>query len=225
MNLVFQVSIQGDASGNKMFSYREELYEESCRRALGYSKKCNASYFCLRDKVVDLVDFHPGWQRYVIFTDERFDFYENILYLDSDVIVREGAENIFDRFSNRGFCAAPVLYTDPNLEDSRLRNIQTQCDTYNIDINYYFNTGVFVVDKETRRKIRSIDFQKNIVIPGDKNDQPAVNALVLNNNLFNRLDWRFNFICKAHSKEDPRKKDAYFLHYLDKDLFFKDENV
>ena len=218
MNLVFQVSIPGDESGNLMFSYRSHLYTSSCVSALKYSNRCHASYFCLRNKILDILSFHP-WQRYVIFTDEIYDRFENILYVDSDVIIKPDAENVFERFSNRGFCATPVLYTNPDLEKPRLNNILRQCNKYNIDLNCYFNSGVFLVDKKTRIKIRELNFLNYLIFPEDNNDQPTINKLILDNDLFYRLDWKFNFLCKKNNFNSPRKEEAYFIHYLEKDLF------
>ena len=84
-NLVLQVNIDSGRRGDSMFSFVPDLYDYASRAAMEYSKRTGASYMVLREPVLDIYDYHPAWQRYVMF-EEAFDIYDQILYLDADVV-------------------------------------------------------------------------------------------------------------------------------------------
>lgn len=213
-NLVFQVNIDSGARGYTMFSFVPDLYDYASKAAMEYAREVRASYLVLREPVLDICDYHPAWQRYAIF-EEDFDIYDWILYLDADVVAR--GPNIFERYHTPGFHAVPVLDSDPDVEPARMASIQRQATLFGLNIPSYFNSGVFLVDRETRKKIRKLRWKERIL---DYNceDQPTINKIVQEEIGLTVMDWRFNFLLKRPD-QIARAQEAFFVHFLGKELF------
>jgi len=213
-NLVFQVNIDSGTRGYTMFSFVPDLYDYASRAAMEYARKVGASYLVLRQSVLDICDYHPAWQRYAIF-EQAFDIYDWILYLDADVVA--GGPDIFARYNTSGFYAVPVLESDPDVEPGRMGSIIRQAALFNLDLPSYFNSGVFLVDRATRKKIRDLQWKERIL---DYNceDQPTINKIVQEEIGLATMDWRFNFLLKRPDQM-ARAKEAFFVHFLGKDLF------
>ncbi len=213
-NLVFQVNIDSGTRGYTMFSYVPDLYDYASKAAMEYAKRVGASYLVLRAPLLDIHDYHPAWQRYSIF-EEAFDIYDWILYLDADVIAR--GPDIFATYQTPGFHAVPVLDSDPFVEPARMASINRQAALFNLDIATYFNSGVFLVDRETRRAIRELKW-KDRILDYNCEDQPTINKIVHDKIGLTRMDWRFNFLLKRPD-QSARAQEAFFLHFLGKELF------
>ena len=214
--LVLQVSIDSGKRGRTMFSYIPELYEASAERARLYAARTGADYLAIHAPRLQICRAHPAWQRFVMFEPE-FDYYNQILYLDSDVLVRSDAPDIFETYPIEGFYAAPVLSSDPSPEKRRLDSIREQCELFGLDIDQYFNTGVILVGVCTRKRIRSLDWPYKIIEYKGLN-QPTFNKIVQNYIGLSIIDWRFNFLFKRENQEDFIRQ-AYFIHFLGKALF------
>ncbi len=145
--------------------------------------------------------------------DECFDHYDQVLYIDSDVIIREEAPNIFVGKGLDRFWAVPVLSSDPKVEGSRRRSIEAQVAEIGLNIDRYFNTGVMLVGREMRQKIRALDWCSKIIEHPLKLNQPTINKIVKNHAELSVLDWRFNFLFVRENQAEELKK-AYFVHFV-----------
>ncbi len=213
-NLVFQVNIDSGNRGHTMFSYVPELYRYASQAALEYAREVGASYQVICRPVLDIYDFHPAWQRYVIFEPE-FDIYDWILYLDADVVAR--GPDIFERYQEPGFYAVPVVDSDPNIEPGRKASIARQLTLFKLHESTYFNSGVLLVDRETRKKIRGLGW-KNQILDFNNEDQPTINRIVQDHVGLRKLDWRFNFLLRRPDQFE-RARQAFFIHFMSKNLF------
>ena len=87
-NLVLTVNI------NKGGGHQLPLFTTSVSRAKQYALKVGADFICVEDEGA-FPGFQPTWQRFALFTDP-YKKYDNILYLDSDLILTKFTPNIFD---------------------------------------------------------------------------------------------------------------------------------
>ena len=213
-NLVLQVNIDSGRRGNSMFSFVPDLYDYASRAAMAYAKKVGASYMVLRKPVLDIYDYHPAWQRYVMF-EEAFDIYDQILYLDADVVA--SGPDIFERYNEPGFHAVPVLDSDPDVGPGIMASINRQVSLFDLDLPSYFNSGVILVDKKTRQQIRALQWQTRI-LDYNKEDQPTINKIVQDEIGLKRMDWKFNCLLKRQDQLN-RASRAFFVHFLGKELF------
>ena len=213
-NLVLQVNIDSGRRGDSMFSFVPDLYDYASRAAMAYAKSTGASYLVLREPVLDIYGFHPAWQRYVMF-EEAFDIYDQVLYLDADVVA--GGPDIFRQYDAPGFHAVPVLDSDPAVGPGIMASIQRQIDLFDLDLASYFNSGVMLVDRETRQQIRAMQW-KSRILDYNQEDQPTINKIVQEAVGLKRLDWRYNCLLKRPDQLE-RARQAYFIHFLGKELF------
>jgi hypothetical protein len=197
-----------------MFSFVPDLYDHASRAAMEYARATAASYLVLRKPVLDIYDYHPAWQRYVMF-EESFDIYDWILYLDADVVA--GGPDIFETYKTPGFYAVPVMESDPQVGPGILASIQRQISLFGLDLSSYFNSGVMPVDRVTRQKVRGLNW-KDRILDYNCEDQPTINKIVREEIGLSRMDWKFNFLLKRPDQL-VRARLAFFVHYMGKALF------
>ncbi len=110
-NLIFQVHIDTDVKSTEYthdagYAQYTKLLNFSRIRAKEYATKYKADYVCITDDK-HFPGWTPSWQRMAMFSDD-FAEYDNILYLDTDVVFTAYAPNIFKlmSFYNHDFFAA-----------------------------------------------------------------------------------------------------------------------
>jgi len=98
-NLIFQVYYEGHSKPIADGGYisDKELAQESEKRMKIYADSINADYFML-DKPFFKNIKNPGWNRFAMFWLAEYDMYDNVCYVDADVLVSKHAlgVNIFD---------------------------------------------------------------------------------------------------------------------------------
>lgn len=91
-NLVFTVAIRNDNSiNNKLINFSIERSQE-------YANKCGADFLCI-DTNKYFSNYSPTWQRFAMFTED-FKNYDNIMYLDCDLVLTKYCPNIFEIMSD-----------------------------------------------------------------------------------------------------------------------------
>jgi lipopolysaccharide biosynthesis glycosyltransferase len=119
-----------------------EMYEVSERNARKYAKKCNADYY----KVTTLNDWAPGEGKHLDFQKLKFlDFnnYDQILYLDSDYIIKHNAPNLFEICINSLGISIEHARATPDLAKE-----------LNMPENRYFNAGMFFISRPIIEQVR-----------------------------------------------------------------------
>lgn len=141
--LVYQVGIpNADPNAKGVFKYIQELYEESHFQARKYAKKCNADYYIVTDKN----DWKPGIGKHLAYQKLKvYDFheYDQIVYFDSDYIIKDIAPNIFNLLGNQ-FSAVTDVGLGADKHAKRLK----------IPANRYINSGFVYFTKNVIDKSR-----------------------------------------------------------------------
>lgn len=194
-NLVYQSHI-----GNSISNYPG--MEISLNTAFNYANRFNCSYMFNRIMTLKGADTNSLYDRYFnildLIYDPYFDTYDNILFLDTDVIVHKNADNIFE-----------------------IPEIRPHTDVIGIPentSNRYINTGVIVFTKKGRKKAREkwdINWKawQKIQPKGNPSllvDQPYMNIMMTRHN-FNiiKLGEQWNFWVT----EPSYSGFAHFYHF------------
>jgi len=96
-NLVFTIFIKSDSLDKTHGEFKyHDLYEYAIEKAKKYSQKCNADFIVIEDDSA-FPGWTPIWQRFAPFV--KYKDYDNILYLDADLVITDSAPNIFETMS------------------------------------------------------------------------------------------------------------------------------
>lgn len=197
--LVIQVGIKLDCNIDSQlstFSYFEEMYAVSETHARKYAEHCGADYYIVKDKD----DWAPGSGKHVAFQKFKiYDFlnYDQILYIDSDYIIKSNAPNIFDMYN--GFAAV----IDPS-------NTTALASDLGIPPNHYFNSGFMLFDKKTLLNTKETLMSYDLSAKWKLADQAILNKIIFETGV--------NIIPLAADKWNPVKKvfGEYGDHYSGK---------
>lgn len=224
-NLIVQVDIPANellGSGGG-WKYSDHLYRESKSRAMEYAKSTGSDYFCIGKRHVDFR--HPTYERFHIY-NEMWDSYDNILYLDSDIIIKPDSPDIFEKHGNSGFCAYPVMNIKSDLDrfgiectSKEIRRFARESEKYYIPEPYlstrYFNAGVHLVDKPTRVKMRNV--LDTYIWDAPVADQTCLNSMIANEEFeYSYLEFEYNTLLGfVHPDQYPKLYSfGYFIHFL-----------
>ena len=224
---ILQVDIPASSAVDGMMSYRPELFRESSRRADAAAKRWGADYLRITNVKFGL---HPVFEKFRVFGSE-FDCYERVLYLDSDVLVKNTAASPFERHDS-GFWALPEhkWYVEGGavgeqtfegplpflLYWMRLFDADARSITSNAWVDeHYFNSGVWLVDSASRSALR--DQFERYVVPHVMHDQSALNRLLRDSGVPVRaLEPYYNLLVTSFSKTETLARAIYssgFVHF------------
>jgi hypothetical protein len=205
-NLIVQffVSVEkySDPTYNQI-GINEELYKYSTISVKQYAKRIGVDYKLITEPKINWV--HPTFERFdLFFNDEWWKQYDNILYLDTDVITWPTAPNVFTEYpSTQSF--KPVFYRiarKNTLEYHKQRAKGTCLEKFDANILQAnrFNAGVFMLNKHCVDMMRPfLDYKK---IKGDDNEQ-LIYAMLESNVEVDKMDWKYN---------KKNGTDCYFGH-------------
>ena len=205
-NLIVQffVSVEkySDPTYNQI-GINEELYNYSTISVKQYAKRIGADYKLITEPKINWV--HPTFERFdLFFNDEWWKQYDNILYLDTDVITWPTAPNVFAEYpSTQSF--KPVfdrIARKNTLEYHKQRAKGTCLEKFDANILQAnrFNAGVFMLNKHCVDMMRPfLDYKK---IKGDDNEQ-LIYAMLESNVEVDKMDWKYN---------KKNGTDCYFGH-------------
>lgn len=153
---------------------------------------------------------------------ELLDHYDRILYVDTDILIRNDAPNLFEIVPEN--LVAMLSETDffPDYDD-RVRLMNEWADKYNIDLSswdgQYYNSGVMLLGKHHRKLLSQTDgFYDDAFF-----EQTAIN---MNIHKFKipifKLDYKFNRMSfMDRSLLEPRHS-SYFIHYAGSWMMLKE---
>ncbi len=155
-NLIAQVCIPATEvkpENGQMHSYVPDLYQVCIDDAKEYAANIHAEYY-LRDTYEWGKGLAPTYQRFALF-DEKYDKYDNILYIDGDYAPIPNAPDIFELMESR----EEIWFATPDNKfnkDGEMKKTRKRCmDMHGIDHDfYYFNAGFFGMKREARQLIR-----------------------------------------------------------------------
>jgi hypothetical protein len=134
MNLVLTISI-GD-----IYTQMSQLTHPSIEQ---YARRIGADYLCIDKKQIS--ETSPHWEKFQI--TSLLDKYDRILYLDTDLIVRDDCDNLFEIVPED--CLG--VFNEAPFVDRSLELMIDICKKYNITLpdwnGRYYNSGVMVISK------------------------------------------------------------------------------
>ena len=149
--LVYQLSIPGNFPTTDTFHYIKEMYDFSEEQARNYAKRCNADYYV----ITKTNDWIPGVGKHLAYQKLKvYDFhdYDQIVYFDSDYIIKNDSPNIFDLLGDKFSAVA-----DPG-------NCKKLAKTIGIPQRKYINTGFMYFTKEILDRSREAVIDKYIKV-------------------------------------------------------------
>lgn len=231
-NLIIQVDIPGKITDNVMHGYFNGLYETSKVQFIQYAKRVGADYLCIHCSRYPL---HPTYERFQIF-EEEFEQYENILYVDCDIVPSADAGDIFTEYEGKDFVAfseGSVFYGNnkeiseefqvsgrmENIIKRRMNKGYIQEESEYLSQEWfehkYFNGGVFLVSKAARQKVRNAGLN-NYLKYFSLFDQSAMNKMICELEIpFTHLSYKFNGMFHFYNNEIKSKiiSQSYFIHF------------
>ena len=235
MNLIYQCFI-----GQNQPAYVKKLtgYVQD------YAKKCGADYHFEKDLKLEGADPKVSMHRYfniLQVLDPECDKYENIFYLDCDILPDARAKNIFamikpddwimaskeDRGYNTVYGPAFHVVIDV-IKKFKSKYLRMDCplptDGRNI---IQYNTGVVVFTKKGRIKLReSLEDWKKLAndldgSPSLNNDQPYLNGMFVKYDIpVREIGWRWNLYPfyylndrERYDEEPPVVPRGHFYHF------------
>ncbi len=196
MNLVLTVAI-GDQY--------QQIAKHTHPSIRAYANKVGAKFACI-DKPM-IAKTTPHWEKFGLF--DMFDKYERILYLDTDLIVRDDCPNLFDVVPDDCigmFDEAP--YTDRSKE--LLIDI---CKSYGVTLRSwngrYYNSGVIVSSRQHKHL-----FRKPEVEVFNFYEQSYLNMVIAKETPpMQQLDYRFNRMTCMDRAIGIDRHDSWVIHY------------
>jgi len=202
-------------------------YRYNLKSMKDYSEKIGADFFIADKIVIKLYHFFfEKLQCLSLFNQD----YDQVLYLDADVMVTPKSENIFEVYSdvNKFYAHHENADSEDMDRDIFVRPLLTDdFDWPLLNGRYqYFNAGVMLFGRESWKEVISgIDNPPNKKEVWEFGDQTFLNYLVAKNKVkFESLDRKFNWMnC---GKPDPNKHrySANFIHYAGPCLYGESKN-
>jgi hypothetical protein len=189
-NAIVQIFIKAKKKEKNFLNnyHNSEVLRLSKILTQNYAKKVGAKYFFITRPKIKFI--HPCWERFQLFSAKWTGKFNNILFLDTDILPWPYAPNIFDLVDNTAF----------NSMNHPKKKIK-----HNLQI---FNTGAFILNKESasiiRKFIKKKDWIKRIKKYDNWNDGLELNYIIIKSAVkHNKLSHKWN-------TQNPF--NAYFTH-------------
>lgn len=235
-NLIYQYFIADDVipkycqySWNSVFNYSKHI---KINYISSKKKFFNETDYLFFKKIFKRNDIQYHYEILRLFYDKYFDQFDNILYIDSDILISKKAPNIFEHFES-GVMAAleQSKFLNLNKINLDLHSIQLKFKKFNIppivsNINKnklrILNSGFLLIDKESRLNGRLlfdnwkewlIDFKDNKKYKFTKNwhigDEVFLTAM------FNKYEFNFIELDNIWNRIADSKEilDSYVMHF------------
>jgi ADP-heptose:LPS heptosyltransferase len=173
-----------------------------------YAQRVDADFVSITESVCT----SPHWEKFNKIT-EYLDEYERILYIDSDVLVREDAPDIFDVVPEKSL----GLFNELPFTPQRNQSLYEACREHDIILknwdNKYYNTGVMVVPRSFKELFKKPEKEScNFYEQGYFNATLAKYLETSDEKIFG-LPYKFNrMTCMDQFTGEPRFS-SYFMHY------------
>lgn len=184
-----------------------------------YAKRINADFIVIDGKTKGQEDIIPHFAKLKIY--ELLKEYERIIYLDSDIIVREDTPNLFNLIPEDKF----GIFQEGSFIPRRKLDLEMAAKTYStkiIGINpdewkgEYYNSGVMVFSKRHRTVFTSPDFDKMREVEGawDYGEQGWINLQLINGDVpIFPLHYTFNRMTIMDQFTGEHRLSSYIVHY------------
>lgn len=188
-----------------MGEYHQKMAEITHPLIKSYAEKIGADFKVISEQKIS--ETTPHWEKFQIYDFSKT--YDHILFLDTDIIVRNDCPNLFELVSHEkigAFNESPFARREKKIMDKVTRAYDKTLADWD---GRYFNTGVLVLSK-THQKF----FKKPEKEVDDFYEQSYLNLVfALEKTPMFELDFRFNrMACMDKYTGEPRLS-AYIVHY------------
>jgi ADP-heptose:LPS heptosyltransferase len=168
-----------------------------------YAKRVGADFVVLDKQEVSKTT--PQWEKFRIY--HLLNKYERILYVDTDLIIRDDCPNLFDLVTEDRI----GLFDESRFTDRR-GLVQSMADYFGKNVSYngkYYNTGVMVISR-----CHKMLFAKPEVEVGNFYEQTFFNMRLFDEKVkIKNLDYKFNRMTCIDGISGVSRLDAYIVHY------------
>lgn len=192
--------------------FHQDLLGKTCPLMKAYAENVGADFL-----VIDDIGDHqiPHYRKLDL--GELLNEYDRVCYLDSDILVRPDAPNIFDIVPENKFGA----HSEGKFEESRLDTLErflkrNGCEPHEGSFLEYFNTGVMVFSK-----CHQPIFLTPAVESNNFYEQTYFNMLfhMLKVQMVD-LSYKFNRMGLHNRRTGEHRLDGFFIHYAGiKDIY------
>lgn len=151
---------------------------------------------------------------------EMLEHYERIVYIDTDIIVRDDAPNIFDIVPKDKI---GMMSENGLMGGDRERLMAEWCKTHDIDISSwdqeYYNSGVMVISQGHEKLLHLSEVYYGDVFF----EQTHINTNIMEHNVpMYHLPYSFNRTSFMDLVLDTPRHSAYFIHYAGSWMMLKE---
>lgn len=178
-----------------------------------YANKINAEFLCIDDNYklnnskLDLES--PHWNKFQI--NNLLDKYDRILYIDTDIIIRNDCPNLFDIIPEDKI----GMFNEGKYE-SRFQPLEQAVKAYDEQISdwdgSYYNTGVIVISKQHK----DLFISPSIIHPLAMFEQSYINLQIIKHkdkySMFD-LNYKFNRMNLMNKIIGEPRFASYMIHY------------
>lgn len=196
MNLVLTIAVGPE------YQRMSELTHPSIK---AYAKKIGAEFLCISKQEISKTT--PHWDKFQIST--LLEKYDRILYLDTDIVIRDDCPNLFDIVPENCLSA----FNEAPFTDRSQELLIDCCKQYNITLpqwnGKYYNTGVMVISQMHKRL-----FEKPEKEHFSFYEQSYLNMMIayLGFRMY-ELDYKFNRMTCMDRPTGEERFASWIIHY------------
>lgn len=168
-----------------------------------YTEKIGADFVVLDKQIISRTT--PQWEKFRIFN--LLNRYQRIIYLDTDLIIRDDCPNLFDIVSEDKI----GLFNEAPFTD-RKGLVQSMADYLHKKIEYngkYYNTGVMILSRKHKFLFDKPENEINNFY-----EQTYLNMRLIEEQIeIHSLDYKFNRMPCIDNYIGISRLDAYIVHY------------
>lgn len=173
-----------------------------------YARRCSADFLVLSRRQGEQVFFEKLRIRSLL------NDYERVLYLDTDIIVRADAPDLFARVGEDELAMYPEGDFAPERRDGMIAYLTRLDVPYLLWNGKYYNTGVILASAQHRDIFIMPEDELVERFTGPFMEQDYVNLMILlRQPKMAELDYRFNRMFFIETSAREHRLDSYFVHY------------
>lgn len=190
------------------------IHQYTGPRMEAYAEMIEADYIVLRETSRK----PPHFAKYDLLISLGVSGYEQGLFVDADVYIREQAPNIFDFYKSAAFSEIP--HPRPSWLHGSIDWIRHNL-VPDWPADRYFNTGVMVLDGQNLHDL-AIILKNSVPMSGIFYEQEQLNVLMRDVQFpRERLNQKWNQMCADIWITEEKARESYFLHATGYDVAHK----
>lgn len=174
-----------------------------------YADKIGSDFICITEKKISATSIH--WEKFQIF--DLLNTYHRILFIDTDIIIRDDAPNLFDLVPQDelgAFNEAPFT--------ARSKELMIDCcKAYDLKLEKwdgeYYNTGVLVVSRNHKYLFEKPEKEYCSFYEQTYLNMKIADSINKNDLKVNNINYKFNRMTCMDLILGEDRHASYFIHY------------